>query len=305
MSLDRRKFLSSAALGAAAAASIPAASIPALANDDEARSLGDGTPLPWGKTRFAVNIEMWGFGGGPTQNRIREAAKLGYPAVEFWPWRGKDLEQIRIACEETGIEVAQFTAWPFSPGMNDPKNHDKIEKEIAASIETAQKLKARKMTVIAGNDQPGMTQEQMHENVITGLKRFAPMAEEAGVMLILEPMNIRVDHKGHCLYGSPEAVHICREVNSPMVKINWDLYHMQITEGDLCRRMREGWDQVGYLQLADNPGRREPGTGEIDYSRVFKEAWDLGYRDYIGLECSPSGNEIRATERVKAADVWS
>ena len=150
-----------------------------------------------------------------------------------------------------------------------------------------------------------MTQEQMHENVMTGLKRFAPMAEEAGVMLILEPMNIRVDHKGHCLYGSPEAVRICREVNSPMVKINWDLYHMQITEGDLCRRMREGWDQVGYLQLADNPGRREPGTGEIDYSRVFKEAWDLGYREYIGLECSPSGNENRATERVKAADVWS
>ena len=89
-----------------------------------------------------------------------------------------------------------------------------------------------------------------------------------------------------------------------MVKINWDLYHMQITEGDLCRRLREGWDQVGYLQLADNPGRREPGTGEIQYSRVFKEAWNLGYRDYVGLECSPSVDEVTATERVKTADVW-
>ncbi|OUU20575.1 MAG: hypothetical protein CBC13_10420 [Planctomycetia bacterium TMED53] len=300
MSPDRRKFIKAAALGVAAVSTATAA-----ANQDSEASGESTSTLPWGKTRFAVNIEMWGLGGGPAQDRIRAAAKLGYPAVEFWPWRNKDLEQIRIACEETGIEVAQFTAWPFNPGMNDPKNHDRIGKEIAESIEAAKKIGAKKMTVIAGNDQPGMTQEQMHENVITGLKKWAPMAEAAGVMLILEPMNIRVDHKGHCLYGSPEAVRICREVGSPMVKINWDLYHMQITEGDLCRRMREGWDQVGYLQLADNPGRREPGTGEIDYSRVFKEAWDLGYRDYIGLECSPTdGNAERATERVKAADVW-
>ncbi len=298
MSIDRRNFLTSAA--ALAALSTTGAARAATSSDGDDGAI----PLPWGKTRFAVNIEMWGLGGGPHQDRIRAAAKLGYPAVEMWPWRGKNLDEIVKACDETGVEVAQFTAWGFTPGMNDPKNHDRMEKEIAASIETAKKIKARKMTVIGGNDQPGMTQEQMHENIITGLKRVAPMAEDAGVMLILEPMNIRVDHQGHCLYGSAPTVRICREVNSPMVKINWDLYHMQITEGDLCRRLREGWDQVGYLQLADNPGRREPGTGEINYARVFKEAWDLGYRDYIGLECSPSGNEQRATERVKAADVW-
>ncbi|MGE4618786.1 MAG: TIM barrel protein [Planctomycetota bacterium] len=297
MNIDRRDFLTAAAALSAAGAtgSVGATSVPGQ----------DGAvPLPWGKTRFAVNIEMWGLGGGPHHDRIRAAAKLGYPAVEMWPWRGKNLDEIVKACDETGVEVAQFTAWGFSPGMNDPKNHDRMEKEVAASLETAKKIKARKMTVIAGNDQPGMTQQQMHENVIVGLKRLAPLAEDAGVMLILEPMNIRVDHKGHCLYGSPDAVRICREVNSPMVKINWDLYHMQITEGDLCRRLREGWDQVGYLQLADNPGRREPGTGEIQYSRVFKEAWNLGYRDYVGLECSPSVDEAMATERVKAADVW-
>ena len=108
-------------------------------------------------------------------------------------------------------------------------------------------------------------------------------------MLILEPMNIRVDHKGHCLYGSPAAVRICREVNSPMVKINWDLYHMHISEGDLCGHLKEGFDQVGYLQLADHPGRHEPGTGEIYYPRVLREAYDLGYRDYVGLECNRPG----------------
>ena len=112
-------------------------------------------------------------------------------------------------------------------------------------------------------------------------------------MLILEPMNIRVDHKGHCLYGSPDAVRICREVNSPMVKINWDLYHMQLSEGDLCGRLKDGFDQVGYLQLADHPGRHEPGTGEIHYPRVLRQAYELGYRGYVGLECNPDRRNWR------------
>jgi hydroxypyruvate isomerase len=89
-----------------------------------------------------------------------------------------------------------------------------------------------------------------------------------------------------------------------MCKINWDLYHMQITEGDLCRRLREGYDQLGYLQLADNPGRNEPGTGEIYYNRVLKEAWDLGYRGLVGVECSPRNGELTAARRLVATDVW-
>jgi hydroxypyruvate isomerase len=144
----------------------------------------------------------------------------------------------------------------------------------------------------------------MHENIITALKRVAPIAEAEKVMLILEPMSIRVDHKGHCLYGSPAAVRICREVNSPMVKINWDLYHMHISEGDLCGHLKEGFDQVGYLQLADHPGRNEPGTGEIHYPRVLRQAYELGYRDFVGLECRPKAAELDAAKAVAQADQW-
>jgi hydroxypyruvate isomerase len=117
-------------------------------------------------------------------------------------------------------------------------------------------------------------------------------------------MNIRVDHKGHCLYGSPDAVRICREVDSTHVKINWDLYHMQISEGDLCGRLAEGFDQVGYLQLADHPGRREPGTGEINYARVLRQAHDLGYRGLVGVECYPSEEPTKAARRMAAAVRW-
>lgn len=292
---NRRTFLGSTAIFAGAAG----VSI-ASANDQ----LGEDSPP--GKTphtKFAVNIEMW-WRQLPFLERIEHAARLGFPAVEFWPWRGKDIEAIAKLARQRNVEIAQFTAWGFEPGMNDPENHDAVEQEIQESCQIAKRLNCGKMTVVGGNDQPGMSQEQMHDNIITALKRVAPIVEDHEVMLILEPMNIRVDHKGHCLYGSPDAVRICREVNSPMVKINWDLYHMQISEGDLCGHLREGFDQVGYLQLADHPGRNEPGTGEVHYNRVLQEAHDLGYRGYVGLECRPKSDELAAARRVAEADIW-
>lgn len=256
------------------------------------------------RTKFAVNIEMWGFGTNDHAERIRKAADLGFRGVEMWPWRGKDLDAIAKALKETDVQLVQFTAWGFSPGLNDPKNHDAFVGEIEASCEVAKRLGVPMMTVVAGNDQPGMTQAQMHQHVIDGLKRAAPIAEKHGITLILEPMNVRVDHKGHCLYGSPDAVRICKAVGSKHVKINWDLYHMQISEGDLCGRMRDGFDEIAYLQLAGHPGRHEPGTGEVHYNRVLEAAWELGYRGWVGLECSPIEGEAKAVERVVAADVW-
>ena len=254
-------------------------------------------------TQFAINVEMW-WRKLPFLKRIEEAARLGFPAVEFWPWRNKDLEAIKTLTKKLGVEVAQFTGWGFVPGMNNPKNHEKFLAETAAACEAANFLDCRKMTVVGGNDQKGMTQEEMHGHIITALKAAAPIAEKHEVMLILEPMNIRVDHKGHCLYGSVDAVRICRAVNSPFVKINWDLYHMQISEGDLCGRLRDGFDQVGYLQLADHPGRCEPGTGEINYSRVLKEAWELGYRGFVGAECRPQADELTAARRLAGSGRW-
>ncbi|MDP6849663.1 MAG: TIM barrel protein, partial [Planctomycetota bacterium] len=253
---------------------------------------------------FAINIEMW-FRKLDFADRIRATADLGFKWVEFWPWRNKDLDEIQIVCEETGVRVAQFTGWGFFPGMNNPKNHDKFEEDIRAACATAKKINAPMVTVVGGNDQAGMTREEMHTHITTALKRVAPIAEENQIMLILEPMNIRVDHKGHCLYGSSDAVRICRVVNSPMVKINWDLYHMQISEGDLCGRLREGFDQVGYIQLADHPGRKEPGTGEIQYGRVFQELQALGYEGPIGCECSPLENEKIAALRIEKAANWA
>jgi hydroxypyruvate isomerase len=295
--IHRRTFLGTTA--AAGAALYAASKSPAVAAEDTS-TIGK-TP----HTKFAVNIEMW-FTRLPFLDRIRQAALLGFPAVEFWPWQGKDTGAVEKLTKELGIAVAQFSAWGFRPGLNDPKNHDAFVKAVEDGCKVAKKLDCKMMCVVGGDDQPGMTQEQMHKNIIAGLKRAAPIAEKHEVMLILEPMNIRVDHKGHCLYGSAPAIRICEAVGSPMVKILWDLYHMHITEGDLCGHVREGFaaKQIGYFQLADHPGRNEPGTGEIHYNRVLKEIHDHGYRGYVGLECRPKGSELAAAKAVAAADVW-
>ncbi len=288
----RREFVGAAA-AAVSGASLAAANVQAPRID-----LGR-TP----HTKFAVNVEMW-WTKLPFLDRLRKTAEFGFPAFEMWPYENKDLDALVKLKGELGLELAQFTAWGFTPGMNHPDNEEQFIAKVKESCEAAHRLDCQKMTVVAGNLQPGMTQEQMLNQVAKALKRAAPILEKNKVMAILEPMNGRVDHPGHCLYGSPDALRICREVDSEFVKINWDLYHMQITEGDLCGRMKEGFDQIGYLQLADHPGRNEPGTGEIHYNRVLQQASELGYAGYVGLECRPRTTELKAAEGVAAADVW-
>ncbi|HEX5105521.1 MAG TPA: TIM barrel protein [Pirellulaceae bacterium] len=298
MPLSRRSLLAGSA--AAASAALIAAPPTAGEEQDSAKIASLGKTK---NTKFAVNCEMW-WNKLPFLERLRKAAEFGFSAVEFWPYQGKDIAAVKKLKDELQLDIAQFTAWGFEPGMNDPKQEDSFVGRIEEACQVAHQLDCQKMCVVAGNNQKGMTKDQMHAQVIKALKRAAPVAEREKVMLILEPMNGRVDHPGHCLYGSEDAVKICRAVDSPMVKINWDLYHMQIAEGDLCGRLKEGFDQLGYLQLADHPGRNEPGTGEIYYSRVLRQAKELGYTGYVGLELRPKTTELNAAMAVNKADEW-
>lgn len=292
MPVSRRRFLAAATAAAAlAAVRTPAADSPT----GKAKN-----------TKFAVNLEMWFGHEKDFLKRIEAAAKLGFPGVEFWPYEGKDIPAVADACEKHKLTITQFTAWGFKPGMNDPKNKQKVVDKIGEACEVAKKLKCGMMCVVAGDDIKGVTQEKMHETVIEALTAAAPVAEKAGVTLILEPMNVRVDHKGHCLYGSAPSLKIIQAVGSKFVKINWDLYHMHITEGDLCGHLKEGFaaDAIGYVQIADHPGRHEPGTGELNYTRVFKELKALKYAGWVGCELTPEKGDEAAAKAVFAADEW-
>jgi len=247
---------------------------------------------------LALNIEMW-LTQIPFEKRIEAAKRLGFNFVEFWPWRNKNINAIKSECDKHKVKITQFTAWGFSPGLNNPINHKKFINEIEESCAIAKEIGAPMLTVVAGNNQPGMSNQEMEKSVVDGLNLVKEIVEDFQVMLILEPMNVRRDHKGHFLYGSTQAIRICEAVNSPWVKINWDLYHMQISEGDLCGHLNEGIKQIGYIQLADHPGRNEPGTGEIHYPRVIRELNKLGYDKPIGVECYPSLKDEQSAQNMR------
>src|SRR5262249_54685294 len=158
-SIDRRQLLTSAAVsalglscatsqrGAVAQSPAHATSAPAPVPSAPASA---SKALAGTRTKFAANLEMW-WSGTPFLEKLQLAKNLGFEAVELWPWRGKPIDELDRRARELGLEITQFTAWGFSPGMNDPKNHDAVEREIRASCEIAKKLRVRKMTVVAGN----------------------------------------------------------------------------------------------------------------------------------------------------------
>lgn len=299
--LSRRVLLSAA--GAATGALAAATTTPSIA---AVRQSPDDVERPGAtrNTRFAVNVEMW-YRGKSFLEKIELAAKFGYPAIEFWPWENKPLAEAAALLKERRVAVSQFTAWPFGKILNNPESdHADFRRKIEQACDVADQLDCSLFTVVIGDNIEGVSKADMHASAIRGLKSVARMCEDRKKTIIIEPMNPR-NHPGHSLYGGADAVAICRAVGSPSVKINWDLYHMQIVDGDLCMKMREAWEHIGYLQLADNPGRHEPGTGEVNYTRVFQEILSLKYSGFVGLECTPLQDDWSAAQRIWQADNWT
>lgn len=256
-------------------------------------------------TPIAVNIEMW-FEGDFVE-RIEQAAELGFPAIELWTWRDKDLKAGAEALRRHEMTATQFTAWGFGQEINDPEFPiDRFVSEIEAACQAAPLLPGcDRFCVVAGDDIKGRSKAEMHSAVIEKLKAVVPLLEQHGCTAIVEPMN-PYNHPAHCLYGSDDGIAICEAVGSEFVKLNWDLFHMQRFEGNLIANLEKGKDWIGYVQFADSPGRHEPGTGEVNYSQVFRKVRELGYSLPLGAECLPEGADPRrAAQRLWEVDAAS
>jgi hydroxypyruvate isomerase len=174
--------------------------------------------------------------------------------------------------------------------LAEERNHAEFMRRMRQAIDVADALDATMFTIVGHQSIAGFDQATSLANLERALAQAAPLLEEAGRVAILEPFN-PVDHEGHFLNGSRDALTVCRSIDSPAVKLNWDLYHMQLTEGNLIASLRDGIDQVAYVQIADVPGRHQPGTGEINYTKVFAALDDIGYDGPIGLECWPDAGD--------------
>ena len=294
--INRRNFLGAAAMAPAA-----------LSLSGEAKALSP-SPVPapnrdgtW--LTYAVNVEMT-WNKLPFLDRLRKVAEAGFSHYEFWPWRNKDIDAIVKLNKELNIVPAQFSASPktFKQGITDPRRKDEFLEDIKLALEVAAKLGVKKICVVAGEETAGYSLDEQNKAVIDALKAAAPIVEAAGVMIILEPLNLLVDHPRQLISTSAHVAQVLKAVGSPNVRMLFDVYHQQITEGNLSGNIKAYKDLIGYYQIADHPGRHEPGTGEINYAHVFRTIHDVGYTGVIGLEMSAKSDPLVALKAVRDAD---
>jgi hydroxypyruvate isomerase len=257
------------------AAATPAFNAPAMAASDVKAALQP----------FACNLDTW-FADTPFADRFALAAKAGFSNVEFWPVRrdGMDAEKARALLDANSLTLTQYA--PAAPNFSDPANHDALTAMIREAIADSAVLGCKAITLVGHHLVDGLSREAMLSGYTAGLIRIAPLLEQAGLMALVEPFN-SVNHPGHLLNGSRPATAMLRAVNSPMIKLQWDFYHMQLEDGDLIEKFTAGIDQVGYVQLGDVPGRHQPGTGEVNHINLLKAIRAAGYAGPMGLEYYP------------------
>jgi len=218
--------------------------------------------------------------------RVDRAADAGLKAIEFWGHSSKNLDAIVERVQARGMTVSS-TVVEFSR-LGDPTGHGTYVDSVKAGCAAAHRLGCTRVITCVGNDIEGMPRAEQAANTVAALKKGAPIAADEGIVLCLEPLNILVDHKGYFLWSSIEAFEMVAEVDSPGLKLLFDIYHQQISEGNLIANMTANIDKIGHLHVADVPGRHEPGSGEINYENVFNALIKAGYDGYAGLEYSPS-----------------
>jgi len=249
--------------------------------------------------KISVCIEMV-FGEVDFYDRPAKVAQAGFKAVEFWGTGNKDLDRLRVACQEAGVQVAGFVGLP-GVTLVEKTPSDTLLDSMAQSAAEAEKLGTNTLIVTVGNEREGISREEQLTNIVENLKVVAPSAQRAGLKLAVEPLNTLVDHKGYFLDSTAEARQIVERVASPAVGILYDVYHMQIMEGNLIETIRANIDIIHHVHIADVPGRHEPGSGEINYRNVLKAIDEAGYKGYCGLEFRPSDSSEAALEQTKDA----
>jgi len=232
----------------------------------------------------------------PFEQRFKAAADLGLEFVEMWftkdfSFNGKPEELAKLASDANVKITNTVIGAPdgsIGGGLTNPANRSQWL-ERAKMIIDFNKAAGIPMTIVCtGNVVEGMTDQQMTESVIEGLKPTVEMAEAAGVTLLLEPLNTPYDHEGYFVDNSTKGAEICRALKSERMKLIYDCYHMQIMEGDLVKHIEKSLDVIGHFHSAGVPGRNELFKGETNYPFVIDQIEKMGYDGIFGLEFEPS-----------------
>jgi hydroxypyruvate isomerase len=243
--------------------------------------------------KYAPHLGMFDkTAGSDPVSQIDFMAAQGFTAMEDNEMTGRPVaEQSRIAAAMTRHNMTMGVFVAAKIGWNDPNltsgdaaKRDAFLADIRNSVEVAKRVNAKWMTVVPGMVDPRLEMSYQTANVVESLRRAAAILEPHGLIIVIEPLNNLRDHPGQFLTRIPQAYLICQAVRSPSCKILFDMYHQQITEGNLIPNIDRAWDEVAYMQIGDNPGRKEPGTGEINYRNIFRHIREKGYQGVLGME---------------------
>ncbi len=291
--MNRRHFLAAAGAGALTS---PLAAVP-----------GTQPRAPF-KMKYAPHFGMFRHHAVDLIDQIKFMADQGFTALEDNGMKGRPVElqeKIRKEMERLdmtmGVFVAQADFRKITFASNDPKMREQILADVRAAVDVAKRVNAKWCTVVPGRYNPRLEWDYQSANVIENLKFASEICEKSGLVMVLEPLNPWRDHPGLFLTKIPQAYLICRAVGSPSCKILFDIYHQQITEGNLIPNMEKAWDEIAYFQIGDNPGRKEPTTGEINYKNIFRHLHRKKFEGILGMEHGNSKKGIEGELAVIAA----
>ena len=245
--------------------------------------------------RLCVPVPCF-FGGKDFCQSIKTIGSLGFDAAETYNWKGLDLEKVKNTCDETGVELLSMCTTEFR--MTSPENRRLWLDGLKESCIAANKVGAKKLITQVGPD-TGAERAVQHQSIVDALEQAKPILEEYGVTIMLEPLNTYVNHPGYYLWSSKEGFDIVREVNHPLVKIIYDIYHQQIMEGNIIPSIRDNLDCIAHLHSAGHPGRNELQFGENDYKVIFSAIDKAGYKGACGLEYRPLLDPIESLKIAK------
>ncbi|WP_332877568.1 hydroxypyruvate isomerase [Massilia sp. S19_KUP03_FR1] len=246
--------------------------------------------------KFAANISML-FTELPFIERFGAARAAGFDAVEFLFPYAFEPDQISARLERFDLQLVLHNMPPgdWAAGERgmacDPRRIGEFQDNVGLALDYAEELGVPQLHCLAGKLHAAVTMERAHETCVANLRFAAAQCQQRGIKLLIEPLN-RFDAPGYFLTGTRQAAAIIAEVGAPNLFMQYDIYHMQRMEGNLADTLRAQLPLIGHIQLADVPGRHEPGTGEINFPFLFRHLDTLGYDGWVGCEYTPLGNTV-------------
>jgi len=261
---------------------------------------------------FGLSVMLWTvFTDLPFEERLAKVAEAGYSnvelvGVEYRNWGADDFAKANAARKRLGIAfdtTAGMENAGHAHGLADPAYRDPFLAELKQAIAPMETLSCPAIIVLSGNVVPGLTREAQHQSCVESLKRGAEIIDGKQidgqpVRLLLENIDPEENAK-YFLQSSAEGMDIVREVNHPQVQFLYDIFHEQVAEGNLIKKLEKNIDVIGLIHVADVPGRHEPGTGEIDYLNIYRKLAELNYRHKVAMEFHPIGDQVEALRAAK------